>query len=460
MSPRNRRVFDEEACTRCGKCFNECPELRLPLDLAKQQVEALIRLDTENATAVLNHCTTCFSCNLICPNDCKPYQLILENWNKLYRERGAPPIYRTVCPTMEKNIWQLLFALMPAEEARRVEEWMNTEPGEDILLVGNYTHLLSFILGESKILDSFTTVDLIDHWEGGAYLYQGGYLDVVERIAEKCRVDFDKWGVKRVTSVLDAVHHIFTVANPAEMGVQYSQEFRPLNQWLLEKVQSGEIALQEPVKMSVTIHDNCFSKTGGDAYWDPPRALLERAGCEIREMAHTRAESLCCGFGAGASWKQNFRIPFDMLATSLAKFREAEATGAEALVTYCGGCLYLLWAARELFQSKLKVFHHLEVVRMAMGEPVDRTLATHVRRAWDVIAIITYHLVLGLFKRPFWIREVSFGEHPLRRKRFLGLKILRKLFDLPLVRSLYRKIFLLLLPKLRTKRPWLASGGS
>jgi len=39
---RNRQVFDVDACTRCGECFHQCPELNLPLETAKREIEALI----------------------------------------------------------------------------------------------------------------------------------------------------------------------------------------------------------------------------------------------------------------------------------------------------------------------------------------------------------------------------------------------------------------------------------
>jgi len=39
--------------------------------------------------------------------------------------------------------------------------------------------------------------------------------------------------------------------------------------------------------------------------------------------------------------------------------------GADAPVTYCGGCLYLLRAARELFGYNIPIFHSMELVRYA-----------------------------------------------------------------------------------------------
>jgi len=66
---------------------------------------------------------------------------------------------------------------------------MNYTPkSEDtLLLIGNYTHLLPFIIGGSRLLDYFKPIDRIDQWEGGAYLYQGGYLDVVQKIAKELK---------------------------------------------------------------------------------------------------------------------------------------------------------------------------------------------------------------------------------------------------------------------------------
>ena len=61
-SPPGIRDFDDPACVRCGECLHHCPELHLPKDVAKEEIEALRR--GEDGRFVLRHCTTCFSCNL------------------------------------------------------------------------------------------------------------------------------------------------------------------------------------------------------------------------------------------------------------------------------------------------------------------------------------------------------------------------------------------------------------
>jgi len=99
-------AFNEEFCDLCGQCFHLCPVLQLPLEESKKEIERLIK--GKESKYVLSKCNTCFSCNLYCPQNANPYQLILERWNDKYKKRGAPPLYKFVCPTEVPNIWQLL----------------------------------------------------------------------------------------------------------------------------------------------------------------------------------------------------------------------------------------------------------------------------------------------------------------------------------------------------------------
>ena len=444
--------FREDLCTLCGECLHLCPVLKLPIEEAKIEIKNLI--ERKESKYVLYKCTTCFSCNLICPQSANPYQLILERWNDLYKKRGAPSIARFLCPTMENNLWQLLNIFLSNQERSWIHKWMHYTPkSEDIpLLIGNYIHLFPFIIGESKLLEYFPAVDRIDQWEGGAYFYQGGYLDVVQRIAKRCKNDFDSWGVKNVMACLDAVQFIFKDVHPREMGVEHSQNFLNFNQWLLESINSGKLKLVKPLNITTTVHDNCYSKTEGEKYWDVPREILKKCGCQIIEMKHNRMNSLCCGFGHAASWRKSISIMFDIITEGIKKFKEAEETGAEALISYCGGCIYLLWATKVLLRSKIEIFHLIEIVRMAMGEKLNYP-EDHVNRAWDIIAIMTYSMFLSITKKNFHIQKITYDKDlsTFKPKKYRLLKILRRLFDISIIRQIFSKLFLLILPIMKTR---------
>ena len=451
---KSKRIsgFREDLCNLCGICLHKCPVLRLPLDETKKEMKNLI--DGKDSKYALYRCTTCFSCNLYCPQEANPYQLILERWNDLYKKRGAPPIYRFVIPTMDSNIWQMLNIFLSNQERRWIFKWMHTipKPDETPLLIGNYTHLFPFIIGGSKLLENFKPIDRIDQWEGGAYLYQGGYLDVVKKISERTKEDFDSWGVKNVAATLDAVEYIFKEVHPNEMGVIHNQNFINFNQWLLDKLKSKEIDIKHKLGLSVTVHDNCYSKASNGAYWEPPREILELCGCQIVEMKHNRKDSLCCGFGSGASWIKNISIIFDIISDGMKKFKEAEETGAEALVSYCCGCIYLLWATKELLRSKINIYHIIEIVRLAMGEKMNFP-QNNIKRAWDIIAIITYSLFLSFLKKNFYINRITYDKDlsTFRPKKYRILRLIRYIMDFPLMKTIFSYLFQLLRVLLKSK---------
>jgi len=444
--------FREDLCDLCGECFHQCPVLQLSIEESKQEMQRLI--DGKESKYVLSKCNTCLSCNIYCPQQANPYQLILERWNDLYNKRGAPPLYRFVCPTEEPNIWQLLNIFLSDQEKKWVDNWISHIPkaNEHILLIGNYTHLFPFVIGGSELLKYFTPISRIDQWEGGAYLYQGGYLDNVQRIAARCAKDFNSWGVKKVTHTLDAVHYIFSEVHPKEMLVNHTQEFINFNEWILKQINNGTLNLPKKLGLTITVHDNCFSKALGGAYWDVPREILKKCGCNLKEMKHIKKDSLCCGFGAGASWVKNMSIPFDIISEGIKKFNEAEETGADALVTYCGGCLYLLWATKELLGYDIDLYHIIEIVRMAMGEKLLYPKA-HKKRAWDIITIITYQLLVSIVQTNFFIKKITYDKDmkTFWPKRYLVLKIIRVLFNVSPIRKMYRKMFVVLMRLIKTR---------
>jgi hypothetical protein len=235
------------------------------------------------------------------------------------------------------------------------------------------------------------------------------------------------------------------------MNVDLGIKVENFHQWLIDRIETGDIEITKKLGMKVTLHDNCYSKGGGSPCWDRPRKLLDLAGCDIIEMKHIKENSLCCGFGAGASWVRPITILFDIMDVARKKFEEAEETGAEALVSYCGGCMYLLWTAKELYDRKIDIYHLVEVIRMSMGEKINYP-EDHKKRAWDLIAIITCHMIMSLWGKPFMIEKGSLENYPQAPRNFFLLKTLRKLFDISIVRYFYKKGFRMMVPLLKSKR--------
>ena len=401
-------MFLERECDLCGDCLVRCPELSLNEREAKAQILNLIK--AREPHTVLTRCSSCFSCNSYCPQGCNPYDLILSRWNERYHRLGSPPAWKFIFPTEKSNLWSAMHAILPQGAKRVLEEWMTAQPSETIFLPGSYFHLVPEVLAGSRLLDGVTTVDLPGHWECGAYLYQGGYLDVVKQIGQMVREDLDRWGVKRVITALDSVHVMFTKVHPDENGIRFDQEIINFHERIIQNIQSGRLTINQKLGIEATLHDNCYAKAGGGRYFDLARKLLDLAGVRVTEMHHHHMDALCCGFGRGAGWTRNIQIPLDILRGTVRRIREAEETGTGTLVTYCAGCFWLLLAAGELVQSPVRVVHLVELVREAMGEKVDFPRSD---RAWDILAAMTYQIMSGMGEKHFWIQDVKAELDPL-----------------------------------------------
>jgi hypothetical protein len=90
------------------------------------------------------------------------------------------------------------------------------------------------------------------------------------------------------------------------------------------------------------------------------------------------------------------------------RLQEAEATGADILVTSCPACYIFLSLIKELTRGKIEVYHPLEMVQLAAGEPlISRTP----QRCWDILAIAT-NIVLkwsfsGKNRKRFFPRQID-----------------------------------------------------
>jgi ferredoxin len=111
--PYRREPFDRSRCTLCGECFHRCPVMGLPLDRARQEME---RLQAGQRSPMLRRCTSCQACNSICPEDCRPANLILDRWHEAYQREGLPARAAYFLPHARPSFRTDILARLPADE--------------------------------------------------------------------------------------------------------------------------------------------------------------------------------------------------------------------------------------------------------------------------------------------------------------------------------------------------------
>jgi len=387
------RFFREDLCTRCGDCFAACPYLELPQEEAEQEIAALIE---RGDSLALEICNTCHTCDAVCPEEADPYELILERWSK--REQGLPTTARLVTPSEPCNIWSSLKVIAPADELALLRSWNDFSPCEEICLTGFYTSVIPYIL-KSKALQGLPKIVGSEALFGCAGdIYKTGSFVMVEQITRRLERLFAEMGVKKVVASMSAEGMVLSEILPRRFGARFNFEVEALETWLLRRLQEEKIKPLEKLDLTITVHDNCLSKMQEGRLQEVNREIIRHLGCKIIEPRHTRERSLCCGFGAAAA---RYRV-MDIMASGYRRLKELEETGADAAVIYCPACLFVLTLIKEMAGSTMPLLHPVELVERAAGE---KPMKRHERRAWDMIAIISNHLLKCAFspayRRPF-----------------------------------------------------------
>lgn len=219
---------------------------------------------------------------------------------------------------------------------------------------------------------------------------QMGFENDYEQQAKANMEVFAKSGVSVIVTPCSDCYHAFK-RQYTKMGLDI--KVMHLVEYLDELIQDEKLVMKNRVPMTVTYHDPCHLGRLGEAYvpwegkekkilnqvhtWEPrrpryngadgiydaPRRILQSIpGVELVEMERIREYTWCCGAGGGcsqtnpefASWTANERIT------------EANATGAEAMVTACPWCEESFMNAKDEDGNTIQVVHLIDLVLQAI----------------------------------------------------------------------------------------------
>jgi Fe-S oxidoreductase len=407
--------FREDLCDRCGLCLERCPVLELPADEAKRELKKLIQGDTD-ASLVLQRCVTCNACDFVCPRHANPYGLILEHHNRTGRAQGLPSIAKFIFPNEPENMWTTTRVLMGDDELSLLRSWEENlqHPRKEVLLTGFYNNLMPYIAQTSLLDELKPAIAGSDCMFGiGEDAYRIGLLEETERLGRLAKQKFSEMGIEKMYCFMVVEASMFTDVLPKKFGIDFDFDVELLDSWILDRLKNGKIQVKDRLNMKVTVHDNCCGRYMDGILQDTSREIVQRIGCTVVEMQHTRENALCCGWAGtvptlfGPASSNPFHTLLNLLQSLYLRLQEAEATGADALVVPCPGCCTFLSLIKVLTNSRVDIFLPLELVQLAAGEkPVHR----HEERAWDILAVTTNLVLTWPFSpRRFFPRPVDIG---------------------------------------------------
>ena len=299
---------------------------------------------TDSLKHVLFTCTECGGCQVICSEqgNKNPLKTIVALRERAFRDELAPlPEHEALIKSIENydNPWQ-------QPRARR-DAWMKKmgladarKQKVDVLYyVGctmaydpklqNIARTTAEILQKAGV--SFGVLGKDELCCGSTLLRMGDY-DAYETRARKNVDMLNSVGTETIITSCSGCNSVLR-EEYEDFGGLDSEVMHSL-EMVDDLIQSGGIKLKKPVKKKVTYHDPCHLGRYTGVY-DAPRRILEAIpGVELVEMPRNRANAFCCGAGAGvktaypdfAAWVAGERV------------REAESTGASAIVTACPFC--------------------------------------------------------------------------------------------------------------------------
>ncbi|HEY57287.1 MAG TPA: 4Fe-4S dicluster domain-containing protein [Anaerolineae bacterium] len=386
------QLMDAYACIMCLRCQEVCPAYNTGKPLSPAALEINKRYyfnehgtefaqgaETEQplweyviSEEAVFSCTTCGACVEVCPVGNEPMRdimdirrslVLMENtfpdqWQQAFRgmERtmnpwNVPPNERMKwaegleVPTIEDNpepevLWWVGCAAATDARVQKV--------ARAFAKILNAAGVNYAVLGEQE-----TCCGDSARRAGNEYLFFELASANVEMLNEI--------NPKRIVTICP--HGLHTLKNEyPQFGGHYDVVHH--SQFIEELLKDGKIQLDAEGLGKITFHDPCYLGRHNGQY-EAPRFVLQQAGGELVEMAHSKDLSLCCGAGGAQMWKEEEGTK----RINLIRYAEAQAVGAETVAVGCPFCMIMLNdASKEAGEGAPPVQDIAEIVATHLKE--------------------------------------------------------------------------------------------
>ncbi len=330
-------------CLECGKCTASCPVARRDETFSPRRTieKALDDLAEDIETdRLLWSCLTCRTCEQRCPSGVSYSEFVrgaraeakrLGQKGRTSHSGANHDLMRIQSAPKLKPDRMAAYEGLKVKEKAGKDDWLyfaGCAPYYQALYselpvqVGNIPRDSVALLNKAGIIP---VVMAAERCCGHDLLWNGDVEDFA-RLAKVSAEAIKATGARKIVTSCPECYRTLAVDFKEHAGldleVKHISEVLAANAEALGLADTGD---------AVTVQDACRLGRQMGVY-DPPRELLAAAGAQVREMAHTRGDALCCGVSAWVSCGQCSK------SMQVARLKEAAATGASTLVTPCLKC--------------------------------------------------------------------------------------------------------------------------
>ncbi len=369
-----KQLLSSDACTKCGRCQDECPAFAAEMPLSPRDVVLKTRdqmsreihwslvpsaatQDKKTGKPVVPSfafevlfpdeiwsCTTCRACMQACPVLIEHIDMIVDVRRGYVAGSKIPDSARTALKKMGDtgNPWglpqddriQWIAGLgVPVAADKKEFEYLYW-PG----CAGAYdprnqkvTRAIASILSRAGVdyavlgLEE-TCCGAFARPMGEEGLFQLGMVEMVKEV-------FASYNVKKVITQCPHCFNSFRNEYP-QFGVNVEVVHHTV--LLRDLIAQGRLSPSKAVNRLVAFHDSCYLGRHNDLYDAPREALAAVPGITVNEMEKNRERGFCCGAGGGGMWLE---LPGKRI--NHLRFDQAMRTGANAIGSSCPYCLIM-----------------------------------------------------------------------------------------------------------------------
>jgi Fe-S oxidoreductase len=354
-------LLDLDACTRCGRCQENCPaylsnkplnpkkvilDLRAFLHASHSENRGLALVGNCISEEELWACTTCHACIEVCPVFVQHVEKIINLRRHLVLEEAKfPSEVKSVFRNIEvygdtrgrgssyRSDWASGLVVKRAREDSSFDilYWAgcegsfhdrNKEVSKVIVRMIQESGVSVGILGKEEVCCGDPVRRI-----GNEYLFQELALRNIDTL--------NRYSVKKIMTYCPHCYNTLKNEYPQFGGhfdvVHYSV-------YINELLRQGRLKVKRPLEGRVTFHDPCYLGRVNGIY-DAPREILQCIpALESKELNLSREKSFCCGAGGGRMWMH------EHLGQRINNIRAKEVieAGVDLVATSCPYCLTMV----------------------------------------------------------------------------------------------------------------------